>query len=350
MLEEVLGGYGPVFEVWFDGANGEGPNGKRQVYDWPLFIATVRRLQPQAVMFSDAGPDIRWVGNERGEAPLTVWSTIDRARYEPGTPLSHELGEGTPYGADWVPPECDVSIRPGWFYRASEDRRVKSASRLFALYEQSVGRNCTLLLNVPPDRRGLIADPDLAALSGMRERLDRVYGRDLAAGATVATAGSHDHAAAAGGRRRSIGSSSRRTSATASTSPASRSRRRRKAAWRRMATGSTVGYKRILPVAVDDRGRRARHRPRRARHASHQPRFAPPRRVTRAPRRGARVACPASVCSRDALPRREEREQPPQHRLVRPRAVLADLERLGHLHLVAGIRAVPLDQGLAHLG
>ena len=81
MLEEVLGGYGPVFEVWFDGANGEGPNGKRQVYDWPLFIATVRRLQPQAVIFSDAGPDIRWVGNERGEAPLTVWSTIDRARY-----------------------------------------------------------------------------------------------------------------------------------------------------------------------------------------------------------------------------------------------------------------------------
>jgi alpha-L-fucosidase len=118
MLEEVLGGYGPVFEVWFDGANGEGPNGKRQVYDWPLFIATVRRLQPQAVMFSDAGPDIRWVGNERGEAPLTVWSTIDRSRYEPGTPLSHELGEGTPYAADWVPPECDVSIRPGWFYRA----------------------------------------------------------------------------------------------------------------------------------------------------------------------------------------------------------------------------------------
>ena len=87
-----------------------------------------------------------------------------------------------------MPPECDVSIRPGWFYRASEDTRVKSASRLFALYEQSVGRNCTLLLNVPPDRRGLIADPDLAALAGMRERLDRVYGRDLAAGATVATA------------------------------------------------------------------------------------------------------------------------------------------------------------------
>jgi alpha-L-fucosidase len=95
MLEEVLGRYGEVFEVWFDGANGEGPNGKRQVYDWPLFISTVRRLQPEAVIYSDAGPDVRWVGNERGEAPLTVWSIIDRDRYIPGTDLSHELGEGT---------------------------------------------------------------------------------------------------------------------------------------------------------------------------------------------------------------------------------------------------------------
>ena len=177
-----------MFEVWFDGANGEGPNGKRQVYDWPLFIETVRRLQPQAVIFSDAGPDIRWVGNERGEAPLTVWSTLDRARYEPGTPLSHELSEGTPYGADWVPPECDVSIRPGWFYRAAEDRRVKSACAALRAVRAIRRAQLHLLLNVPPDRRGLIADPDLAALTGMRERLDRVYGRDLAAGATVASA------------------------------------------------------------------------------------------------------------------------------------------------------------------
>ena len=175
MLEEVLGHYGPVFEVWFDGANGEGPNGKRQEYDWPLFISTVRRLQPKAVIFSDAGPDIRWVGNERGEAPLTVWSMIDRSRYEPGTPLSDELGEGTRFGHDWVPAECDVSIRPGWFYRASEDSRVKSAGRLVSLYEQSVGRNCTLLLNVPPDQRGLLAAPDVASL----DRLSTAAGCDL---------------------------------------------------------------------------------------------------------------------------------------------------------------------------
>ena len=98
MLEDVLANYGAIFEVWFDGANGEGPNGKRQVYDWPRFIEVVRRLQPQAVIFSDAGPDIRWIGNERGEAPLTEWAMLDRDRYEPGTRLSmdcrrdHALG------------------------------------------------------------------------------------------------------------------------------------------------------------------------------------------------------------------------------------------------------------------
>ena len=140
-------------------------------YDWPVFLATVRKLQPKAVIFSDAGPDVRWVGNERGEAPLTVWSTFDRHRYEPGTPLSDELGEGTRFGEDWVPAECDVSIRPGWFYRQSEDTQVKSPARCSRFYEKSVGRNCTLLLNVPPDRRGLVASPDLAALAGFRTAL-----------------------------------------------------------------------------------------------------------------------------------------------------------------------------------
>jgi alpha-L-fucosidase len=185
MLEEVLTSYGPIFEVWFDGANGEGPNGKRQAYDWPLFNETVRRLQPGAVIFSDAGPGVRWVGNERGEAPLTAWSTIDVRRYFPGTPLSDELGEGYRNGSDWVPPECDVSIRPGWFYRQAEDARVKSPRTLFNLYERSVGRNCTLLVNVPPDHRGLLADPDVAALSGMRGLIDRTYGTNLARGASA---------------------------------------------------------------------------------------------------------------------------------------------------------------------
>jgi alpha-L-fucosidase len=185
MLEEVLGAYGPIFEVWFDGANGEGPNGRRQVYDWPAFHAAVQRLQPDAVIFSDGGPGVRWVGNERGQGSLTSWSLIDRDRYVPGTPFSDDLGEGSRLGRDWVPPECDVSIRPGWFYRASEDARVKPAATLFRLYEQSVGRNCLLLLNVPPDRRGLIADPDVTALAGMRWAVDQVYAGNLAAGARV---------------------------------------------------------------------------------------------------------------------------------------------------------------------
>lgn len=179
MLEDVLSNYGEIFEVWFDGANGEGPNGKRQVYDWPRFLATVSRLQPNAVVFSDAGPGLRWVGNERGEAPITNWAMIDRDRYEPGTPFSMDLAEGTQLGTHYVPAECDVSIRPGWFWRASEDRRVKSPGALFRLWEASVGRNCGFLLNVPPDDRGLIHEQDVKALSGLRDLVDRTYGVGL---------------------------------------------------------------------------------------------------------------------------------------------------------------------------
>jgi alpha-L-fucosidase len=189
MLEEVLGGYGPVFEVWFDGANGEGPNGRKQVYDWPLFISTVRRLQPQAVIFSDAGPDVRWVGNEKGEGGTTSWSLIDRSRYVPGTDLSRELTAGFRDAPDWVAPECDVSVRPGWFYRAAEDARVKDAEALAALYERSVGRNCQLLLNVPPDRRGLLAEPDVQALTGMRRLIDQRYASNLLTSGRVTMAG-----------------------------------------------------------------------------------------------------------------------------------------------------------------
>ena len=181
MLEEVLGHYGKVFEVWFDGANGEGPNGKRQIYDWPLFIGTVRRLQPDAVIFSDAGPDVRWVGNERGEGGATSWSLIDRARYVPGTDLSKELTEGFRNAPDWVAPECDVSIRPGWFYHAAEDARVRSVDDLVGLYFSSVGRNGKLLLNVPPTRDGLLHRTDVERLVGMRRALDDVFGAELGA-------------------------------------------------------------------------------------------------------------------------------------------------------------------------
>lgn len=190
MLEDVLTNYGEIFEVWFDGANGEGPNGKRQVYDWPRFHEVVRRLQPNAVIFSDAGPGVRWIGNERGEAPLTSWAMLDRDRYQPGTPLSMDLPEGSELGRFYVPGECDVSIRPGWFWRAAENTRVKSPRALLRLYETSVGRNCTLLLNVPPDDRGLIHDADVKALVGMRSMVDRVYGTSLIPAAAAATADS----------------------------------------------------------------------------------------------------------------------------------------------------------------
>ncbi len=188
MLEDVLGNYGEIFEVWFDGANGEGPNGKRQVYDWPRFHEVVRRLQPNAVIFSDAGPGIRWIGNERGEAPLTNWAMLDRDRYEPGTPLSMDLPEGSELGRFYVPGECDVSIRPGWFWRAAENARVKSPRTLLRIYEASVGRNCNLLLNVPPDDRGLVHENDVKALAGFRSLVDRIYGTSLVPASARASA------------------------------------------------------------------------------------------------------------------------------------------------------------------
>ncbi|MFY9234140.1 MAG: alpha-L-fucosidase [Fimbriimonadaceae bacterium] len=180
MLKEVLTQYGPIFEVWFDGANGEGPNGKRQIYDWELFVSTVRKYQPSAVIFSDAGPDVRWVGNEGGIAGETNWATMDRSKVTIGGADQAYLNVGDPLGRDWVPAECDVSIRPGWFYHASEDSKVKSVEKLLEIWHASVGRGANLLLNVPPDRRGLIHENDVAALNGLKQRLDVLYGRDLA--------------------------------------------------------------------------------------------------------------------------------------------------------------------------
>ena len=184
-LEEVLGNYGPVWEVWFDGANGEGPNGKRQVYDWPLFHETVFRLQPDAIIFSDGGPGCRWVGNERGIAGETNWSTLDKDQYPPGTGRARELTEGNRGGTHWVPAEADVSIRPGWYYHPEQDNAVKSVDELEQIWYASVGRNANLLLNLPVDRRGLVHENDAAALRGLREVLDATFATDLAADATA---------------------------------------------------------------------------------------------------------------------------------------------------------------------
>jgi alpha-L-fucosidase len=184
-LTELLTRYGPVAEVWFDGANGEGPNGKRQVYDWPRVFGLVRRLQPGAVIFSDAGPDVRWCGNERGTAGDPNWSTVDprvvSAPGQSGAGVIEALQHGHPDGTVWRPAEVDVSIRRGWFHHPAEDATVRTVDNLVQLYFTSVGRNSKLLLNVPPTRDGLLHDTDVARLAGFRSRLDATFASPIAA-------------------------------------------------------------------------------------------------------------------------------------------------------------------------
>ena len=194
-LRELLTGYGEIAEVWFDGANGEGPNGKRQVYDWPSYYRVVRELQPKAVIFGMA-PDVRWVGTESGYGRDTEWSVVPLTLREGAAPRSdspHPLDDAFVPGdltapdlgsrdairpasvLAWYPAETDVSIRPGWFYHAKQDAQVKTPEKLVDIYFSSVGRNGVLLLNVPPDTRGRIADADVASLTGMRAILDRAF-------------------------------------------------------------------------------------------------------------------------------------------------------------------------------
>lgn len=172
-LTELLTQYGRLNEVWFDGANGEGPNGKRQVYDWPRTFGLVKKLQPNAVIFSDAGPDVRWCGNENGTAGEPNWSTVDPAKVPApgvsGPGVANALQHGDRDGTVWRPAEADTSIRPGWFHHPAEDARVKSGEQLFDIYCRSVGRNSKLLLNVPPTRDGVFHPNDVASLMAFRD-------------------------------------------------------------------------------------------------------------------------------------------------------------------------------------
>ncbi|MBN1873363.1 MAG: alpha-L-fucosidase [Anaerolineae bacterium] len=244
-LTELLTQYGPIAEVWFDGACGEGPNGKRQVYDWEGYYRVIRTLQPEAVI-AISGPDVRWVGNEDGIARENEWSVVpvftpdrdiaesqlemnrrwtqmdadkdiktgenlcgfatnevianevignDFVRPDIGDACVPDLGSRarilrtlSKERAErliWYPAECDVSIRPGWFYHASQDKQVKTPEMLVDLYFKSVGRNAALLLNLPPDTRGLIHEQDVKHLLGMRRLLDEIFARNLASGTTV---------------------------------------------------------------------------------------------------------------------------------------------------------------------
>ena len=172
MMKEIFQNYGPIWELWWDGANGEGPNGKKQAYDWKLFENIVRTYSPQTVIFSDIGPDIRWIGNEKGMGSITNWNLLDTAGFKRGlgAPPNDTLQQGNYRGANYIPAESDVSIRPGWFFHKEENEQVKSPNELMEIYYNTVGRGANLLLNVPPDNRGLIHPNDSAALMGFKEK------------------------------------------------------------------------------------------------------------------------------------------------------------------------------------
>lgn len=193
-LRELVESYGPFFEIWHDGANGgDGYYGgaresrtidKTTYYDWPRTWAMIDEIAPGAIVFSDVGPGCRWVGNERGFSSETSWQTISPGGQMPGMEIKG-LDTGDPDGTHWIGVEADVSIRPGWFYHASEDDKVKTPEQLLEIWYGSVGRGANLLLNLPPDRRGLIHENDIASLQEFRRILDATFARDLTAGAQI---------------------------------------------------------------------------------------------------------------------------------------------------------------------
>jgi alpha-L-fucosidase len=203
-LKELLIGYGEISEVWFDGANGGtgyygGANENRRIdrktyYQWQNTWALVKKLQPKVLIFSDAGPDIRWIGNERGYAGETNWSLIDADSVTVGEADNSYLNSGDPEGNDWVIPLCNTSIRPGWFYHPSQDEKVKTAQDLMDVFYKSVGRNGVLLLNIPPDKRGLFHENDVRILKEFKEIREETFKNNLASGKKV-EASSHrmDH-------------------------------------------------------------------------------------------------------------------------------------------------------------
>jgi alpha-L-fucosidase len=204
-IQELTTQYGKIFEIWFDGANGGtgyykgkvGPveakdvNERRNIdrttyYGWPESTALVFTNQPGVIIFSDVGPGTRWVGNERGWAPDPCRATID---YDPGESAGnlkeHKLGPGVLYGKQWVPAEVDVSIRPGWFWHASQNGKVRSPENLMQIYLNSVGHGAMFNLNVPPDNRGLLHENDVESLRQFGEHLRQTFARNLAQGAAL---------------------------------------------------------------------------------------------------------------------------------------------------------------------
>jgi len=276
-LTELLTWYGKVDEVWFDGANGEGPDGRRQEYDWQAYYDLIRKLQPDAVT-AIMGQDVRWVGTESGYGRETEWSATVLA---PGgtaesvsinealgiNAMSEDLGSSSLlHKAEhlfWYPAEVDVSIRPGWFWHASEDSLVKDVAKLADIYISSVGRNAVLLLNVPPDNRGLITDHDISSLRGLKAWTDKLYATDLLNGSRPYGRGSSnltdgDNTTSWSPRRKPVASFVPAIAATFNVAmlqeDISKGQRVEKfiiealsgTQWDTIATGTTIGYKRLI--------------------------------------------------------------------------------------------------------
>lgn len=194
-LKELLTGYGEVSEIWFDGANGGdgyygGAREERRIdrttyYNWPETWGLVMKLQPNVIIFSDKGPGCRWIGNENGFAGETNWSMFNMDSVTVGAADVAYLNSGDPNGVDWVVGECDVSVRPGWFYHETEDSQVKTPQQLVDIYYKSVGRNGTLLLNIPPDKRGLFHENDIQILKEFRKIIDETFKTNLAIGKKI---------------------------------------------------------------------------------------------------------------------------------------------------------------------
>lgn len=211
-LTELLTRYGQVDELWFDGANGEGPNGKKQVYNFEHWYSLIRKLQPKAVI-AIMGPDVRWVGTETGYGREQEWSVVPADNLDQATITSRSQAsisfkpQGDMRGDDlgsrsqiykakglvWYPAETDVSIRPGWFYHPEEDEKVKTPEKLLDIYFHSVGRNGVLLLNIPPDKRGLVNDHDIRALKEWKRLREGIFKNNLAIGARITSANGSGH-------------------------------------------------------------------------------------------------------------------------------------------------------------
>lgn len=297
-LRELLTNYGPITEVWFDG--GIAPHyPKKQVYDWHAYYRIVRKLQPDALI-AIMGPDIRWVGTESGTGRKSAWdvipvdlSALNPAKlpdslhpidevFRPHNYMGQDLGSREKlYSAEglfWYPAEADVSIRPGWFFHASQDTAVKSVSELVDIYFQSVGRNAVLLLNVPPDKKGLISRYDIKSLMGLHRVISETFSRNYAAKSTVEIQGEKEKAPMSsliGNGKYWIAKGGVDTASLIFSLPrketfdvamiqeqilvGQRIGKFRidywdKRGWRRLADGTTVGYKRLLrfrPVTTD---------------------------------------------------------------------------------------------------